>query len=169
MKGLFQSIAAFLIARAQQRTPDFVIGGSDDPYLRRWWVLPRNPLFNIYLHQVLRSDDDRALHCHPWCNASIILSGAYTERVPVDQSQASGFDYVRGFTRDIVRQAGKVTFRFGRWRHRLIVADGGECWTLFITGPVYRRWGFWCRTGWIYWKDFVNDRDKGQVGKGCGT
>ena len=46
---------------AHKRPPNFVIGDPADPYLRRWYVIPRNPLFNIYLHQILRSDDDRAL------------------------------------------------------------------------------------------------------------
>ena len=26
----------------------------------------RNKIFNIYLHQIIRSDDDRALHDHPY-------------------------------------------------------------------------------------------------------
>jgi hypothetical protein len=50
---------------AGSRPPDFVIGG-DSPYMLRWWIIPRNKFFNIYLHRFLRSDDDRALHDHPW-------------------------------------------------------------------------------------------------------
>ena len=41
------------------REPDFIIGGAERPYIRRWWIIPRNKLFNIYLHQVLRDDDER--------------------------------------------------------------------------------------------------------------
>ena len=162
-------ISDALIRTALQREPDFIIGGADNPYLLRWWLLPRNPLLNVYLHQVLRSDDDRALHCHPWCNVSIILAGSYTERVPLNQSQANGFDYVEGYTRDLRRTSGDITFRLGHWRHRLIKSDSRTCWTLFITGPVYRRWGFWCRTGWVHWKKFVDTRDKGSIGQGCGA
>lgn len=44
------------------REPDFVIG---DDYLRRWYVVPRNPFCNVYLHHILHSDDDRALHDQP--------------------------------------------------------------------------------------------------------
>jgi hypothetical protein len=48
--------------------------------MRRWWVIPRNKFFNIYLHHFLHSDDDRALHDHPWWNVSILLrSGSYVE------------------------------------------------------------------------------------------
>lgn len=166
--SLFHRLSSFLMRRAITRTPDFIIGGEENPYLRRWHIIPRNPVFNIYLHQILRSDDDRALHDHPWCNVSIILRGEYIERVPVDQWQASGFDYVPGYTTDITRREGDVTARWGRWRHRLIINSTWGCWTLFITGPVYRRWGFWCRTGWVHWQKFVDGRDKGLVGQGCG-
>ena len=43
------------------RDPDFVIGRPGKPYLLRWWVIQRNRWFNIYLHQILENDDDRAL------------------------------------------------------------------------------------------------------------
>jgi len=35
------------------RKPDFVIGRAGAPYLERWWVIPRNRWFNIYLHHFL--------------------------------------------------------------------------------------------------------------------
>ena len=50
---------------ARRREPDFIIGDDHDPYLKRWWLIPRNPLVNVYLHQILRSDEDRALHDTP--------------------------------------------------------------------------------------------------------
>ena len=63
------------------RPPDFIVGSETDPYLRRWHLLPRNRLFNVYLHNFCRSDDDRALHDHPWVNMSVLLSGSYMEHV----------------------------------------------------------------------------------------
>src|ERR1700710_2371105 len=78
------SIVNFLFAqlgRVAARKPDVLIGKQDDTYMRRWWVIPRNRWFNIYLHHFLRSDDDRALHDHPWCNLSILLSGSYLEHL----------------------------------------------------------------------------------------
>jgi hypothetical protein len=49
-----------------KRRPDFIIGGADNPYLLRWWIIPRNRWCNVYLHKILRDDDPRALHDHPW-------------------------------------------------------------------------------------------------------
>jgi len=60
--------------------PDFHIGPVDDQQLQRWWIVPRNPIANVYLHRFLRSDDDRAVHDHPWDNRSwMILDGEYLE------------------------------------------------------------------------------------------
>lgn len=149
-----------LLAIALKRAPDFIIGGVDQPYLRRWWVCPRNPLFNIYLHEFLRDDDDRALHDHPWPNCSILLKGSYVEH----QIRAGGI-HIRA-----ERKAGDWYVRpSGRIAHRIEVGEGG-CWTLFITGPVYRSWGFHCPDkGWVPWRTFTAARDgkPGEIGRGC--
>jgi hypothetical protein len=142
-----------------KRPPDFVIGPKETPYLRRWWILPRNRFFNIYLHNILRDDDDSALHDHPWHNVSIVLSGGYWEYTPSDMCW---------------RAAGSITFRKATQAHRLALKwddstpHGKPTWTLFITGPVIREWGFHCPKGWRHWRDFVDERDTGAIGRGCG-
>jgi len=146
-----------LIARAQQRRPDFIIGGAEAPYLRRWWVIPRNRFFNIYLHQFLRSDDDRALHDHPWFNLSLLLRGRY-----VEHTIRAG-----GVARAVERRAGAIKLRSPWTAHRVEIIPGEECWTLFVTGPVVRTWGFHCTRGWRPWREFVDARDTGSVGRGC--
>lgn len=138
------------------RAPDFIIGGSDNPYLRRWWLIPRNRFFNIYLHQFLRSDDDRALHDHPWVNCSILLSGEYTEVLPTKG----------GTTTSRVLTAGSMAFRWPSQAHRVHL-HAGPCWTLFITGPRVRQWGFWCPKGWVHWQDFTAGPRGEIVGRGC--
>ena len=140
------------------RAPDFVIGGGEAPYLQRWWVIPRNRFFNVYLHHFMRSDDDRALHDHPWVNASWLIGGTYTEHT-IDAG---------GIHRRAIREAGDFVFRrSGKFAHR-VELHNGPCWTLFFTGPVYRRWGFHCpERGWVYYRDFVDERDHGAIGRGC--
>lgn len=132
------------------RPADFVIG---DDYLRRWWVLPRNNFCNVYLHDIRQSDDDRAFHDHPWANTSVILLGGYVEHTPNGTSS---------------RKAGDVVTRPAEALHRLEVVPGQRAITLFMTGPVVRNWGFACPQGWVHWRDFVDVRDKGKVGRGCG-
>lgn len=136
-----------------RRDPDFVITRSDgEIYLRRWWVIPRNRWFNIYLHHILADDDDRALHDHPWVNCSIVLKDGYDEITP------------KGTFR---RKAGSIVFRRAVALHRLVVG-GGAAWTLFITGRRKRDWGFQCPQGWVVWWDFVDPDNPGTKGPGCG-
>ncbi len=143
----------------KSREPDFVIGGSDDPYLLRWWVIPRNRFFNIYLHKVLHSDDDRALHDHPFCNVSFIVKGGYDEYTIADG----------GVGHRARRLAGAFKFRLPSAAHRLeIVPELGETITLFVTGPRVRQWGFHCPQGWKHWKEFTSPNNKGEAGAGCG-
>jgi hypothetical protein len=131
------------------RKPDFVIG---DNYMHRWWLIPRNRYFNIYLHKIMQNDDDRALHDHPWWSVSILLKGKLREVLH------SGLRYPLRFI---------PLFRSSMLAHRLEVVEG-PVWTLFITGPVVRSWGFHCPKGWVHWQDFVDQRDTGKVGRGCG-
>lgn len=177
-RRIFTRLADALIERASRRLPDFVIGGHENPYLLRWWLIPRNPLFNIYLHKFLRDDDDRALHDHPWFWCSIILHGDY-----VEVTERAGITIRAHRVRGSVRCASP-------WRaHRVelypwwLGSDDVEmpplvqrndmnlrapAWTLFITGPRLRNWGLHCPgRGWVPWQHFTAVDDAGAVGKGC--
>jgi hypothetical protein len=157
MMSIFQAIAAQLIGMSEHRDADAYIGGREDTYLVRWWLIPRNRFFNIYLHHFQRSDDDRALHDHPWWNISILLRGAYTEHT----INAGGVN-IR-----TVRSAGDWKFRYASEAHRIELHDG-PCWTLFVTGPRIREWGFHCPQGWRHWRIFTNPTNSHVVGLGCG-
>lgn len=149
-------LAAWARAFIANRAPDFTIG---DNYLRRWFVAPRNDFANIYIHEMLADDDDRALHDHPYDNSSLILAGGYIEHVDggVYEERKPG-DHV-------TRQAHEL--------HRLELYrdDKGQpipCLSLFYTGPRYREWGFQCPKGWVPWYNFVDSADGGKIGRGCG-
>lgn len=142
-----------------RRKPDLIIGEHQRPYLLRWWVIPRNPIFNIYLHDIRRSDDDRALHDHPWLNLSILIAGRYIEHT-IDAG---------GIERRVVRRAGSIKFRLARDAHRLEVEPGHRAISLFVTGPRWRQWGFHCpRAGWVHWRAFTEGDQGERVGRGCG-
>lgn len=136
---------------------------SGEPYLRRWHVIPRNRWCNIYLHHFVRSDDDRALHDHPWWSVSFLLKGQLSEIYSVvlwmptdrepnspipDTNYCNAWRYIR-WMRPIYRPAAHA--------HRLVVPEGEEAWTLFITGPVRRAWGFHCPNGWKHQRPYHKD------------
>lgn len=153
--------------------PHQIIGGTDDPYLLRWYVIPRNPLFNVYLHKFLRSDDDRALHDHPWWFVSLILKGGYTEVTENGRTARSGLigGRYKGWDRTIAFRTAMFRHRVELWpemRH-MQFSDGTfsklktqvgvrPCWTLIITGRRSRTWGFWCKQRQPFLQRRVGDR-----------
>jgi hypothetical protein len=152
------SVLSKLADRVSARPHDVAIGGSkEDPYMLRWWVIPRNKFVNLYLHRFRHSDDDRALHDHPWINVSVLIRGEYTEH-----TIAQGGTHAK-----VVRRAGDWKFRRALFAHR-IELHSGECWTFFATGPRIRSWGFHCPTKWVDWRIFTDPTDTGQIGRGCG-
>lgn len=133
-----------------QRGHDYLIG---DDYIRRWWVVPRNEQANVYLHDIRKSDDDRALHDHPWAKTSYLIFGRYIEHTPEGR---------------FVREAGQVITRLAGALHRLEVIPGERAISLFMTGPKVREWGFACEHGWVHWQDFTDEFDSSRTGRGCG-
>lgn len=121
-------------------------------YLRRYRVLGwmpgskwRGP--SIYLHRFMLPDQDTALHNHPYRRAfSVVLSGHYDE---------------------IRKSNGASPFwRRVRWVNIIGPADyhridrlHGEVWTLFLTWPKSRGWGFWVPgRGHVPWKERLAER-----------
>lgn len=164
------SVLAIILALAK-RPPDIEIGGTDNPYMRRWHLIPRNRLCNIYLHQFLRDDDDRALHDHPWPNCSLLLSGEYHEIgfqcPPVHGEKLPPQVWLR-------RRPGRPVFRRAKTAHRIVLDRDPAgapvpCWSLFLTGANLRSWGFWCPAGrWVHWRSFTAGPKGEVVGAGCG-
>lgn len=133
-----------------KQKPDFIVNNNQSylPYLNRWWIIPRNNYFNIYLHKMQKDDDDRALHCHPYHNMSIILRGGYYEY------------YESNMVFCQKRKPGNIIFRKAEDAHmlKLYRDEQGKIipsWSLFITGPRIREWGFWPNGKFIPWKEFL--------------
>lgn len=149
----------------ESRAPDFVVGDEPTPYLRRWYVLPRNPIFNVYVHEFLRSDSDVALHDHMYVNLSLVLTGGYVEEF------RSSFAH---------RPPGSVVARLPTTPHRVILLPVGvankhpvraaldavadrrklrPATSIFVCGPRVRNWGFHCPSGWKPWQEVVEVTD----------
>lgn len=144
--------------------PHFIIGPR---YLLRWYVIPRNPFLNVYLHQFLHDDEDRALHDHPWWFVSVMVKGEYRE-ITKEVPHHSGGTYSEWE----YRKAPSVAYRPATHAHRVVLERDDDqqpipCWTLVVTGRVVRDWGFHCPQGWRHWKEFTAKDDYGQVGRGC--
>jgi len=129
------------------RKPDEVIG---EGYLRRWHLRRKVGSWNLYLHRYEGSDDDRALHDHPWKSISILLWGSLLEKT------------TKGIAR-IIPILPK--YRSAKYAHSLELKSKYAL-TLFFTFPKEREWGFHCPTGWVHWTKFVDETGQ-KIGAGC--
>jgi hypothetical protein len=143
------------------------------------------PLGGVKLHHILRSDDDRDLHDHPWSFLSIVLKGGYWEHTPTDcpSRPLDGGPHLayenEGDTQNgliYCRFCGLVRTRWTRkrwhgpgsilWRplpsiHRLELPAGKTAWSLVLTGPKRREWGFHTICGFIPWMKYTQAKEEG--------
>lgn len=101
-------------------------------YMRRWVV--KTPWFLLRLHHILRGDNDRHFHDHPFDFVSLILKGGYIEYTP------------NGLPR--IFDPGSVNAKKADQLHYLKLLSGST-WTVLVTSPYYRDWGFATEDGWI--------------------
>lgn len=111
---------------------DRILDVDGQPYIDRYHLV-YTPAFGARFHHWLGSDDQRARHDHPWDNVTIVLAGELLEHIGSD-------------TRRLAK--GAVVARNAISPHRIDLV-GDDAWTLFVTGPVLRRWGFHTDQGWV--------------------
>lgn len=151
--------AQWLIQRAQ-RTPYTHIMSADgtDCYMGRWWLFNPYPasgapkrkgwgwLPSVRIHHIMREDQDRDLHDHPWNARTIVLRGFYIEQVPW---ASQGGLQVR------VKEAGDTgRLLFGEY-HRICNVSPGGVWTLFITWQQRGEWGFMVDGAKVPWRTYL--------------
>jgi hypothetical protein len=164
-------IADWLIARAQ-RTPYLHIMSADgsEMYMGRWWLFnPYDPVsgarrywlcpWSIRIHHIMREDNDRDLHDHPWNARTIILRGGYTEQrlLQHDDPVLLGRRLPAGLqaTEYIDRHPGETaSLRYGEYHRIDSVAVGGAI-TLFITSPYKGTWGFLVNGVKVPWRTYT--------------
>ena len=122
----------------------------DEDYMERWFIIPRNRFFNIYFHRFFGSDAPTP-HDHPWMSLGVILEGTYVEHTP------------KG---DFVRKEGQWVLRYPSSLHWVEIDK--PVYTLFITGPKVRRWGFQCKDKWVDYIEYIDRRGSNRLASGCG-
>ncbi len=111
------------------------------------------PWGSIRLHHWIGPDDDRAKHDHPWSFVTFVLRGGYTDASPCFACGGNGYDAVANGAFDCTEckgtgeirehlKAPAIQYRDAEHQHTVFPDDGG-CWTVIVTGPKIRNWGFW--------------------------
>lgn len=140
------------IDRILMRILPFIVIDSEEngPYMVRYKVF-RCPWFKVFLHHILRSDEDPELHDHPWNFVSLILWAGYFEILP------GGGRVVR---------PGEIVRHRAEDAHRLILER--PAWTLVAVTGKKRTWGFYGdgQSGGFYgWVPYYTFFDR-KYGKG---
>ena len=112
-------------------------------YLWRLRIL-ETPWFGILLHRIHQPDGDRVMHDHPFSFVSLLLWGSYTEQCGVPLA----FAHRRW-----------VSVKAAEEPHRILELSRRPVWTLILRGPRRRAWGFHTPDGWVYWRDYLDERD----------
>lgn len=135
---------------------------SKGPLLTRYFLI-QTRWFALYLHHLHASDEDRALHDHPWSFVTFLLSGGYFEHTPMpehDQQVCGCRDAswcpfnpaaskVTPHTVRTWRRRFSLLWRPAEWQHRLELVK--PTWTLVLRLRRRRQWGFITRSGWQDW------------------
>jgi hypothetical protein len=147
-------LAKTIIAQAA-KTPHFAL----TEYMDRSWLTPdpkQHPDQKISqrVHHILRADQEDVHHDHPFENTSLILSGYYIERLPLDQAQDAAWDKTRYI--DVKRRTGDTIYRKATDRHTIIEVGEGGVWTLWTMGEWQRDWGFHTPDKWVFWREYLD-------------
>jgi hypothetical protein len=155
-----------------------IVNCEQQMYLTRWFIW-RGKNLGIYIHKFHRSDEDRALHDHPWSFLSIILWRGYYE--VTQNKKGARLLYANAPLIQIKKRKwpGMILYRPATWRHRvelLRTADfenqsrSGDflnsvriieskelpAWSLIIRFRRLREWGFWTNMGFVHNQDWWN-------------
>lgn len=119
---------------------------QDLSLLKRFFLL-KTPWFRICLHNIVAPDNGSDYpHDHPWSFVRLILSGGYTEQI-----YNRDYKLLETKKRKIFR-VDKKDFNFV---HKIVNVKPNT-WTLFITGPKRKEWGFITEGGWIFWREYFD-------------
>jgi hypothetical protein len=112
------------------------------------WLLQRFDIA-VRVHEILRSDEGRDPHDHPWPYVTIVLRGGYIEDV---------FDAAGKLIDCKWHGPGSILYRpAGTW-HMLWLPDGTTATTLFITGKKAQTWGFNVNGTKVPYRDYLSAR-----------
>lgn len=121
------------------------------PLLRRWVLT--TPLGTLRLHHLVQPDVAH-YHDHPWAFLSVVVRGWYVEEFP------DGDRVRRGWL--------SWAWRSERMVHRVAEVSPGGAWTIVLTGPRRKSWGFLALSHWVPWREIVPAETQDAVAKGVG-
>jgi len=116
---------------------------NKEPYLIRYYLLFKDrgdQKFNIFIHKIVKGDDDENMHDHPWGFFTLILSGGYNEKILNKDKQETTHR----------RRPGYYHYVSAKHTHTITLDENSTpCWTLFFPFKKEKKWGFYVKDKWV--------------------
>lgn len=150
-----------------------IVNCERQPYLHRWYII-RTECVSLFLHKFVRSDEDRALHDHPWDFLVIPIWRGYIEHSDRVLPEREA-DWPEGWKRNPDHPSNRrqvrrrvlpllgTRFRRGEYRHRVELlkdrlGEDQPSWSLFFKFRSRRTWGFWPKEGFVAWNKWWQEK-----------
>lgn len=151
-----------------------IVNCDRDPYLLRWYLF-RTARVSCFIHKFIRSDEDRALHDHPWAFLVVPVWQGYVEhsdrRMDWNERMSwiiASMDKNGAFSplppEPLVATQRRVwPFWSARWRpatyrHRVELIKDQPSWSVFFHFKREREWGFHPAEGFTLWNKWWEDK-----------
>jgi len=130
-----------------------------EPYMIRYYLWRKGGEgkgANLFLHKILKSDEDEHLHDHKWPFKTFILKGSYIEEVYSHTEFDKNENSKKIVTRKIPKKRFSYISRKNTHYHKLEIPNDEPTWTLFWHGKSTKSWGFLTNEGSIDWKEYLD-------------
>jgi hypothetical protein len=129
-------------------------------HFKRYRLLS-TPWFNIYIHNILKSDEDAHPHDHPWHFLSFILWGGYSEAW---LGAYEDWRFWKGYPLRVTKRVpGSIVYHNAKDFHQITLLKK-SAWTLVFTfGKRRPSWGYQTPQGWIDFKAYRELKNEGKL------
>jgi hypothetical protein len=117
--------------------PTDLITIDGQPYLERFFLLGSARSQGSARYHHILSSDPQDMHDHPWDFITTILSGSYVETTTDSECEYG---------------PGSVLVRRAEHLHRLTISS--PVWTMVVTSPARRSWGYQVGARWVPWQSY---------------
>ncbi len=125
---------------------------SGELHFKRWEILSTK-WFNIYIHAIYKADEEEHLHDHPWDYTSIVLHGTFVEK-----QRANLIGEIAAYTYNHLH-FGSIIKRKATTFHKILKLESDVIYTLFITSPKYRVWGYDVDNNWVDFETYRKNKN----------
>lgn len=130
---------------------------AGDLYFQRFALIERDD-FSVYIHHILRKDEDDHLHDHPWPFWGIVLWGTYVETIFTPATKEFKQRIRHPLTFGFLPSMGTY--------HKILDLVSKDVWTLVITGKRQPTWGYWIpeQNYWVESSEYRQLKHQGMWG-----